>query len=240
MAINRVPPAADRPNLAAGIATRLFSIILVLGLQAAILFGSAGRWDWVWAWVFLAINLAIILINGIFMLRNSPETIAERGRPKEFKTWDKIVGGLWGVFYYLALPIVAGLDTRFGWTRALEPGWNIAGAVVFAAGMALFSWAMITNAFFSTTARIQTDRGQTVCRTGPYQFVRHPGYTGAILQSPGTAILLGSVWSLIPAAAAMGFMILRTALEDRMLQNGLAGYKEYAKAVAYRLVPWIW
>jgi protein-S-isoprenylcysteine O-methyltransferase Ste14 len=235
-----VTPAADRPSLAKGIATRLVSIFFVLGLQAAILFGAAGRLDWAEAWVFLGINLAVILINGIFMLRKNPETIAERGRPKEFKTWDKVVGGLWGVLYYLALPVVAGLDARFGWTRALEPGWNIAGAALFVAGMGLFSWAMITNAFFSTTARIQSDRGQTVCRTGPYRFVRHPGYLGAILQSPGTSILLGSVWSLIPAAAAVVFMIIRTAFEDRMLQNELAGYKEYAKGVVYRLVPGIW
>src|SRR4030042_3363570 len=102
----------------------------------------------------------------------------------------------------LVLPLVAGLDFRFGWTRGLGPAWNIAGGVVFAAGMALFSWAMITNAYFSTTARIQTDRGQTVCRTGPYRFVRHPGDLGAILQAPGMSILLGSMWSLIPAAVA--------------------------------------
>ncbi len=233
-------PTVDRPNLAAGIAIRLGTIFFMLALQGVILFGAAGQFDWIWAWLFLGINLAVILINGIFMLRSGLETIAERGRPKEFKTWDKAVGGLWGVMHYLVLPLVAGLDARFGWTRGMGPAANIAGAVVFVAGLALFSWAMITNAFFSTTARIQTDRGQTVCRTGPYRSVRHPGYIGAILQSPGTSILLGSLWSLIPAAAAAVFMIVRTALEDRMLQNGLVGYKEYIKAVTYRLVPGIW
>jgi protein-S-isoprenylcysteine O-methyltransferase Ste14 len=234
-----VPPTASRPNLAAGIATRLATIFLMLGLQGAILFGAAGRLDWIWAWIFLGLNLAVILINGFF-LRKNPETIVERGRPKEFKTWDKVVGGLWGVMYYLAVPFVAGLDARFGWTRGLGPAWHIAGGVVFAAGMVLFSWAMITNAFFSTTARIQSDRGQTVCRSGPYRFVRHPGYIGAIWQSPGAAILLGSLWALIPAAAAAVCMIVRTALEDRMLQNELAGYKEYAREVRSRLVPGIW
>jgi protein-S-isoprenylcysteine O-methyltransferase Ste14 len=212
----------------------------VLALQAAILFVCAGRLDWIWAWIFLAINIAVILINGIFLLPTKSEIIAERGRPKEFKKWDKAVGGLWGVMYYLGVPIAAGLDARFGWTHGLGSGWNIVGAVIFAAGMALFSWAMITNAYFSTTARIQTDRGQKVCRNGPYRYVRHPGYIGAILQSPGTSLLLGSLWSLIPAAAAASFMIVRTALEDRMLQNELAGYKDYVKEVAYRLIPWVW
>jgi protein-S-isoprenylcysteine O-methyltransferase Ste14 len=233
-------PAKARSNLAAGIIIRLGTIFFMLALQAAILFVCAGRLDWIWAWIFLAINLAVILVNGIFLLPTKSEVIAERGRPKEFKKWDKAVGGLWGVTYYLGVPLVAGLDARFGWTRGLGSGWNIVGAVIFAAGMALFSWAMITNAYFSTTARIQTDRGQTVCRSGPYRYVRHPGYIGAILQSPGTSILLGSLWSLFPAAAAAIFMIVRTVLEDRMLQNELAGYKDYVKEVAYRLVPWIW
>jgi protein-S-isoprenylcysteine O-methyltransferase Ste14 len=234
-----VLPTANRPSLAAGIAIRLATIFLMLGLQGAILFGAAGRLDWIWAWIFLGINLAVILINGIFMRKN-PETIAERGRPKEFKAWDKAVGGLWGMMHYIALPLVAGLDARLGWTRGLGSGWNVAGAVIFVAGMALFSWAMISNAFFSTTARIQSDRGQTVCRSGPYRFVRHPGYIGAILQAPGIAILLGSLWSLIPAAVAAVSMIVRTALEDRMLQNELAGYKEYVREVPDRLVPRIW
>ncbi|MBN2085473.1 MAG: isoprenylcysteine carboxylmethyltransferase family protein [Anaerolineales bacterium] len=156
-------------------------------------------------------------------MRKKPEIIAERGRPREFKTWDKVVGGLWGVMHYIAIPLAAGLDARFGWTRGLGTAWNIAGSVLFIAGMAFFSWAMITNAFFSTTARIQSDRGQTVCRTGLYRFVRHPGYIGAILQAPGMSILLGSLWALIPAAAGVVCMIIRTAFEDRMLQHELAG-----------------
>ncbi len=229
----------EKSNLTAGIITRLATIIFMLALQGAILFGAAGRINWLWAWIFLGINLAVILINGIF-LRKKPEIIAERGRPKEFKTWDRVVGGLWGVMHYITIPLAAGLDARFGWTRGLEAGWNIAGGLLFIAGMALFGWAMITNAFFSTTARIQSDRGQTVCRTGPYPFVRHPGYVGAILQAPGMSILLGSVWALIPAAVAAVSMTVRAALEDRMLQNELAGYTDYSKAVVHRLIPGIW
>jgi protein-S-isoprenylcysteine O-methyltransferase Ste14 len=240
MTNTKVSSDPGKPNLGAGIAARVLTIFIMLALQGALLFGAAGRLDWIWAWVFLGINLAVILINGFFMLGKNRETIAERGRPKEFKTWDRVVGGLWTLMHYIAVPLAAGLDARFGWTRGLEPAWNIAGGVGFTAGMALFSWAKITNAFFSTTARIQNERGQTVCRTGPYKFARHPGYIGAILQDLGTSILLGSLWSLIPAAVAVLSMIIRTALEDRMLQNELAGYKDYAKDVAFRLIPGIW
>ncbi len=89
-------------------------------------------------------------------------------------------------------------------------------------------------------ARIQNDRGQTVCRSGPYRIVRHPGYSGTILQSVGTAFLLGSIWSLVPAAAAVACMVARTVLEDRMLQNELPGYKDFAQDVPHRLVPGVW
>jgi protein-S-isoprenylcysteine O-methyltransferase Ste14 len=235
-----IPPTKDDRNLIVSILMRLGAIVFMLGMQAAILFLAAGRLDWIWAWVFLGISLVIILINGSILIRTNPETIAERGRPKEVKDWDKVVSGLWALGQYVAIPLVAGLDVHFGWTRGLGIGWQIAGAAVYAAGLGLFSWAMITNAFFSTAARIQTDRGQTVCRSGPYRFVRHPGYSGAILQSFGTSLLLGSLWSLIPAAAAMVSMIVRTALEDRMLQNELAGYRDFVRDIPYRLVPGIW
>ena len=104
----------------------------------------------------------------------------------------------------------------------------------------MFGWAMTTNAFFSTAVRIQSDRGHTVCRSGPYRFVRHPGYVGAILMSLGTPLLLGSAWALIPAAAAMVLMVLRTHLEDDTLRAELPGYEDYAHDVRYRLVPRLW
>jgi protein-S-isoprenylcysteine O-methyltransferase Ste14 len=233
------PPTNDRPNLIAGILSRFGAIVFMLALEAAILFLAAGRLDWIWAWIFIGINLAVVLVNGTILMRTNPEIVAERGRPKEVKNWDKAVSGLWALAQYLAIPLVAGLDARFGWTR-VGIAWNIAGAVVFTAGMALFGWAMITNAYFSTAARIQSDRGQTVCRSGPYRFVRHPGYSGTVLQSMGTSFLLGSLWSLIPTAAAVACMVARTVLEDRMLQNELPGYKDFAREVPHRLVPGVW
>jgi protein-S-isoprenylcysteine O-methyltransferase Ste14 len=237
---SQTQPSGNSPNLVAGIASRLAAIVISLGLLMAILFVAAGRIDWTWAWVYFGISVAIMVVNSTILIRSNPETIAERGRPREVKSWDKIIGAIWGLAQYIVLPLIAGLDARFGWTREPGAAWHIAGVAVYAAGLGIFSWAMITNAYFSTAARIQTDRGQTVCRTGPYRFVRHPGYVGAILQSPGISILLGSLWGLIPAAAAAVCIIARTVLEDRMLHVELAGYQEYAREVRYRLVPGIW
>jgi protein-S-isoprenylcysteine O-methyltransferase Ste14 len=91
---------------------------------------------------------------------------------------------------------------------------------------------MISNVYFSTAVRIQSDRGHAVCRSGPYRFVRHPGYVGFVLQSLGTPILLGSFWALIPGFAAAALMITRTALEDRMLQAELPGYRGFVQEVS--------
>jgi len=235
-----VSPAESHPNIAAGIAARFLQIVIGFGLLAAVLFLAAGRLNWLWAWVSLGIYLVSVLINSAFMLHTSPATIAERGRPKEMKDWDKVVGGLWGLAQSLLLPLMAGLDVRFGWTRELSIPWHVVSAVVFAAGLGLFGWAMKTNTYFSTVVRIQTDRGQTVCSSGPYRFVRHPGYVGAILQAVGLPFLLGSLWALIPGIMAVGLMIIRTALEDRTLQVELPGYREFVQKVRYRLIPGIW
>jgi protein-S-isoprenylcysteine O-methyltransferase Ste14 len=104
----------------------------------------------------------------------------------------------------------------------------------------LFTWAMVSNPFFSTMVRIQTDRGQTVATGGPYRWVRHPGYVGYILSAVSTALLLGSLWALVPAVLTGVLLVVRTALEDRTLLEELEGYEEYARQVRYRLVPGVW
>jgi protein-S-isoprenylcysteine O-methyltransferase Ste14 len=88
--------------------------------------------------------------------------------------------------------------------------------------------------------RIQTDRGHTVAEGGPYRFVRHPGYVGAAAFVVALALMLGSLWALIPAAVALAAVIERTALEDRTLRLELAGYEAYAERTRYRLVPGVW
>ena len=92
----------------------------------------------------------------------------------------------------------------------------------------------------SSVVRIQTDRGHLVCDTGPYRFVRHPGYAGGMLSLFGIVLALGSVWTLIPAAVAAIIGVIRTALEDQTLQEELSGYRDYAQRVRYRLIPGIY
>lgn len=236
----KAPPSENHRTLVAGILKRAGTVAIFLVLIAAILFLAAGRLNWTWAWVYLGISLASVLINAPIMLHTSPETIAERGEIRMTKTWDKVVSGFYALAMYFALPLVAGLDVRFGWSQDPGVGWHVGGAIVLAVGLELTSWAMIANAYFSTAVRIQSDRGQTVCSSGPYRFVRHPGYLGVILQCMSAPILLGSLWALIPGVAAIVLMIIRTSFEDRMLQAELPGYQDYVQKVRYRLIPGIW
>lgn len=232
--------STEKAKTAVGIAMRAGTVAFFMVLLAALLFGGAGRLDWSWAWVYIGISLVTLAIGGAIMLRTSPETVAERGRPREMRGWDKVVTGIGGAAMYLVLPLVAGLDARFGWTRALGAIWHVAGAAGLAVGYGLTVWAMQTNAYFSIAVRIQSERGHAVCSSGPYRYVRHPGYVGYTLQALAMAFLLGSLWALLPWLVAAISMMMRTVLEDRVLHAELPGYQEYAQQVRYRLIPGIW
>ncbi len=230
-------------DLKAGIIRRMVQVLITILIQAVVLFLSAGTLRWWDAWVYVGIYLAGVAVNAVFMLRLNPETIVERGgaaASTNWKEWDKIVGIVFAVLYFIGILVVAGLDERFGWTGQIGLVTHIVAFVAYVLGGALFSWAMISNAYFSTAVRIQDDRGHTVCNAGPYRFVRHPGYVGIILQSLVAPLMFGSLWALLAGALASLSLIIRTALEDRMLQEELDGYSEYAEQTRYRLLPGVW
>ena len=114
------------------------------------------------------------------------------------------------------------------------------GLVLFVIGGGLFLRAMGENPFFEKTVRIQHERGHHVIETGPYRFVRHPGYVGLILWVMSIPLLLTSPRALYPAVFAAVWVLVRTALEDRTLHKKLPGYSDYATRVRSRLVPGVW
>ena len=102
------------------------------------------------------------------------------------------------------------------------------------------TWAQAVSPFFEPGVRIQHERRQRVVTSGPYAFVRHPGYTAAIAMFLGVAFALASWWALIPGALASGLLVLRTSWEDRLLQAELSGYSDYVRRIRFRLVPGLW
>lgn len=203
-----------------------------------ILFLAAGRLDWPLAWVYIGISV----LDGCFLLLVlSPDLMHERSHPGAgAKSWDRLLARLTGPLGSMLLLVTAGLQVRFQGLHVLPLALQFAGLAAFVLGMGLATWAMAANNFFSLVVRIQKDRGHTVVSSGPYRFVRHPGYVGGMLFTLGTPLLLGSCWALIPAGVSAALMAVRTVLEDTTLQEELEGYREYAQRVRFRLVPGVW
>jgi len=202
-------------------------------------------WDLGWwqAWVFSLLIFAAGIGGRIWAERRHPGLTAERQSGESIqgaKAWDKVLAPLMAISLSFPLVITAGLDHRYGWSSAFPLWLNIIGFILIAVGYTFGVWAFIENRFFSSVVRIQTDRGHVVCDTGPYRIMRHPGYAGNILPLLGIVLALGSVWTVIPAIVALVIAIVRTALEDRTLQEELPGYREYAQRVHYRLLPGIY
>jgi protein-S-isoprenylcysteine O-methyltransferase Ste14 len=216
---------------------RIFALILVLD---ATLFIIAGRLDWAGAWILSLLYLAFLLVFVIWTVRNAPELLEERGKmAKNVKTWDKILLTLYTVAL-LSLLIVAALDAgRFRWSEMPVALQAVGVMGLIPCGIWLW-WVTRTNAFLSRYARIQDDRGQRVVTTGPYAYVRHPMYAAVIPFVICVVLTLGSLWALIPGGLIGVLFVIRTALEDRMLQSELPGYAEYSRHVRYRLLPGVW
>lgn len=221
--------------------TRLLIVSITgLGFFAAIVFWPAGRIDWLEGWLYFGLVTTNLFINFVYLRRVNPYVIAHRLRfGKDTKLWDKI----WSIFFtpvFLAIYVIAGFDAvRFEWSTMPLWLWPL-GLVLWLSGNALFTWSMGVNPFFEKTVRIQTERGHRVIDTGPYNFVRHPGYLGFFGWSLSTPLLLGSWWAFLPALLSIVGLVIRTALEDRTLRKELTGYQEYASRVRYKLIPWVW
>lgn len=204
------------------------------------LFWSAGRIDWWPGWAVLAVMAAWITATAVVILRFNPALLAERLGPRRgAKSWDTAILSLLGLLQ-LARYIVAGLDTRFGWSGDFPLAAQIVALALCILGYALVVWATASNAFFSQIVRIQTERGHKVVSGGPYRYVRHPAYIGAIIYELAAPVLLASWWAMAISGVCVGLLLLRTALEDRTLRVELAGYEEYARRVHYRLLPGVW
>ena len=219
---------------------RLVVAYLLIPLILLICGGDFGWWH---AWLYSFLILVAGIGGHIWAEQRHPGLTAERQNIETIqnaKAWDKVLAPLMAVSVGYPTVLVAGLDHRFNWSPEFPLWLSVAGFILIAFGFAFASWALAENRFFSSVVRIQTDRGHVVCDTGPYQFVRHPGYAGNILPLFGIVLALGSAWTLIPASVALIITVIRTVLEDKTLLEELPGYRDYARRVHYRLIPKIY
>jgi protein-S-isoprenylcysteine O-methyltransferase Ste14 len=218
-------------------------ILLALVIQALILFVSAGHTDIPRAWIYIFINFIFTVVIAGILLKYSPEVVYHRSKwrgKRGTKSWDKVLLPAFIIIGWIFMLVIIGLDVgRFRWSL-LTIEFAVLGFVFYLVSTIIVTWAMITNKYFEATVRIQKDRGHRVVSTGPYIFIRHPGYIGGILGEISIPLIIGSFYGLIPAVIAIILLIIRTSLEDKTLHNELDGYSEYAKRVKYKLIPGIW
>ena len=212
-------------------------------LTPAFLFISAGTLDWPLAWVYVLMLLASTLVSRLIAWKRFPDLLRERAsfiQAEGAKSWDRSLVVIVGLIGPMVTMVVAGLDQRFGWSVLTPVYGQYAAAVLVLAGYGLAVWAMSVNRFFSAVARIQKERGHVVVTAGPYRYLRHPSYAGALVASLALPFMLDAIWALIPALVMSAAIIIRTRLEDEMLRQELAGYSEYARGTPCRLMPGLW
>jgi len=215
---------------------------LMLSIQTAIFFISAGHFDIPRAWIFFSVTFVYLIVSTTALFKLNPELLVQRLKRKRegSKLWDEVLVRATNLMVISIVPAIAGLDVgRFHWS-SLSIHFAVLGFMLYIISSILINWAMIVNPHFEQTVRMQKDRDHQVITTGPYEIVRHPGYLGGILFTLSIPLIIGGVFTFIPAGIYLLLMIIRTLFEDRTLHRELNGYSEYAKRVRYRLFPWIW
>lgn len=216
---------------------KIFSWLII---SILLLFGSAGTLYWVRGWIYIVQQFSYYIIYILILMIVNPQLLNERGKLnlKETKRYDKY----FIISYDILVPamlIVAGLDVRFQWSSIpFITVYPSLAAIILTSMIAL--WAHISNSHFIQTSRNDMLGNQQVCTTGPYKYIRHPGYLCAVIQTFCYPLVLGSLFCLIPALICMSFWIIRTYYEDKTLKIELKGYEEYSKTTKYRLFPYLW
>jgi protein-S-isoprenylcysteine O-methyltransferase Ste14 len=223
------------------IAKWIWQSLLCIVAMGALLFAPAGTLRWPAAWVFLAAMAVISLSAGSWLARTDPELLAERMRltardeqPAADKIFVPVIGGVFFIWF-----VAIGFDHRLH-----GPDFPL---VLQALGLALLlvstvfiMWVMHENSFAAPLVKVQHERGHHVVSTGPYSWVRHPMYSGAVLFLVGIPLLLGSVWGLAASPLFAVLFGIRAGIEERTLIAGLPGYDDYISRVRYRLLPGVW
>lgn len=232
--------AKQKHNTIRGIVKWALQTALFVLIFATSLFLASGSLDWAMAWVYVCFLAADKIVAALVLIPRHPELLVDRARSEGPKDLDRVLAGIMALFGPLITLGVAGLDHRFDWSPQIVLAIQIGSVLAATLGSLLTIWAMASNRHFYGVFRINREGGHAVAETGPYQFVRHPGYAGAILFQLATPLILGSLWALVPAVLTAVATVLRTVLEDGTLEEELEGYKVYTRRVRFRLVPGIW
>jgi len=213
--------------------TKVTAGMILIGL---LLFLPAGTIKYPNGWLFMAILFIPMVIAGFVMMAKSPELLRKRLKAKEEQGQQRKVIAASALMFLVGF-ILCGLDFRFKLTLLPKPV-VIAGAVIFLFSYAVYAEVLRENAYLSRVIEVQ--EGQKVIDTGLYGIVRHPMYSAVIFLFTSMPIVLGSFIGFIVFLIFPYIIVKRIENEEEVLEEGLAGYKEYKEKVKYRLIPFIW
>ncbi len=207
--------------------------LLIVG---ALLFLTAGSFSYWQAWLLLGILFIPMFGAGLVMMKKCPDLLRKRLNVKETEDEQKLVIFFSGLMFLDAF-LLAGLTYRYGWIRL--PGWvSWLAAVLFLLAYALYAEVLRENAYLSRTIEVQEN--QKVIDTGLYGIVRHPMYMATLLLFLAMPLVLGSIFSFLVMLFYIPLISRRIRNEEKVLEEGLAGYTEYKQRVKYKVIPRIW
>jgi protein-S-isoprenylcysteine O-methyltransferase Ste14 len=222
-----------------------------IGMQAAVsalvglvafgllVFWPAGTFDYWRGWAFIAVFAAATTIPSIYLALTNPAALKRRmqaGPAAETRPLQKVIISV--AFLSMgATMVVSALDFRFGWS-GVPAAISLAGDVLVAVGLGIAMLTTIQNGYAS--ANITVESGQELVSTGLYAVVRHPMYFGNVVLMLGIPLALGSYWALMFVIPGLAVLAVRIRDEEKVLTQQLAGYRDYAQRVHYRLVPYVW
>ena len=210
-------------------------------LLGAIFFLAAGTITYVNGWILYGLFFVMSMVTNVILFIYNPELMYYRTRLNKegIKEWDKVLMPVAVITGLHLHALIMGLDIRYGWSNFNIENLPL-GIILYLLSFLFVSWSMVVNRYFEPNVRLQSERNHQVISDGPYRYVRHPGYTGFILGSFGSVLIIGSSVGLISAVISSLLIIIRTKLEDNTLQNELSGYSDYALKVRSKLFPGIW
>ena len=221
--------------------TKLFRQALIkfaagLLLVGVLLFIPAGSLKYWQAWLLICILFIPMFIAGLIMMKTSPELLRKRLNAREEEGEQKEVV-LFSGLMFLAAFVLAGFNWRFGWIP-LPKAVSYIAAVVFLLAYALYAQVLRENEYLSRTIEVQEN--QRVIDTGLYGVVRHPMYMSTVFLFLSMPLVLGSLISFVIMLAYIPIIAKRIRNEEKVLEEGLKGYREYKNKVRYKVIPFIW
>ena len=213
--------------------------LLTFAILLACLFIPAGTLSYWQAWVFLAVFAASSQALGIYFLTHDRKLVERRmkiGPAAEQRPAQKIISALF-MLGFVGFVVLPALDHRFGWSP-VAPVLSILANATIVLSFVLFFLVMKSNSYAAST--IQVEEGQRVVSTGPYAYVRHPMYSGALLLVAAMPLALGSWLGVLLIVPFFPVLVWRILDEEDFLRKDLPGYAEYMRRVRYRLIPRVW